>query len=89
MTAGIKCAACGRDALPTSSSGGDHHCYCSRHAAAFERMQAHHAAWARAYGQVPWEEYLDRLSKMKETGDLVKQVIEAEIRKKGKGKKGG
>jgi hypothetical protein len=83
-TATAKCAACGRDC----GNGKAHcHCYCSRHAKAFEQLQAHYAAWVRAYGHISWDEYLSRLSKMKETGDLVKQVIEAENQVKRRGKK--
>lgn len=83
-----KCAACGRDCGNEKA-----HCYCSRHAKAFEQLQAHHVDWVRAYGHITWDEYLSRLSKMKETGDLVKQVIEAEAKKnkteKEKEKNGG
>ena len=38
-------------------------------------------SWVDAYGGVSWEDFLGRLSKMKETGSWVKEVIEAELKK--------
>ena len=69
-----KCAACNRNALPEGR-------YCAQHSQALDRVTEHYKAWVGAYGGIPWQEFLDRLSKMKETGSWIKEVIEAESKK--------
>jgi hypothetical protein len=65
-----KCVACHRSA----QSGK----YCLHHAQAFQSLNDHYGAWVDAYGKVSWHDFLEKLSKMKETGSWVKEVIEAE-----------
>ena len=69
-----KCAACHRKAMP----GGR---YCLHHQQALDSVTGHYRAWIDSYGGISWEEFLIRLSKMKETGSWVKEVIEAESKK--------
>jgi hypothetical protein len=41
-------------------------------------MTSHYRAWVDAYGGISWKDFLNKLSKMQETGSWVKEVIEAE-----------
>jgi len=66
------CQACGKDAQDR---------YCKYHAKAFSNLQAHHQAWVRAYGSISWQAFLERLEGMQETGQWVKEVIKAELKK--------
>jgi hypothetical protein len=68
-----KCAACHRQA----SSGR----YCIHHSRALESLSSHYSAWVDAYGGISWQDFLNKLSKMQETGSWVKEVIEAELKK--------
>jgi hypothetical protein len=69
-----KCAACHRKTL-----SGD---YCTYHAQALASLTGHYGAWVDAYGGISWQDFLIKLSKMKETGSWVKEVIDAELKKK-------
>lgn len=69
-----KCVACHRKALP----GGT---YCLHHKQALDSMTDHYKAWVDAYGSISWQDYLTKLSKMRDTGSWVKEVIEAESKK--------
>ena len=55
--------------------------YCSYHEQALRTLKEHYNQWVRAYGEMPWKEYLRKLEKMKETGDWIKQVAVAELDK--------
>jgi hypothetical protein len=66
---------------PESVSGGKR--YCIYHTQAFELLKNHYRAWSEAYGNISWLEFLTRLSKMGETGQWVKEVIEVEVKKEG------
>lgn len=66
-----KCVACHRKAMSDSR-------YCSYHRQALESMTSHYRAWVDAYGGISWKDFLNKLSKMQETGSWVKEVIEAE-----------
>ena len=68
------CVACQRKALPDSR-------YCLHHKKASDSMADHYRAWVDAYGGISWEDFLNRLSKMPETGSWVKEVIAAELKK--------
>lgn len=68
-----KCAACHRIAL----SGN----YCQYHSQALESLTGHYKAWIDAYGGISWQDFLGKLSMMKETGSWVKEVIEIELKK--------
>jgi len=69
-----KCAACHRKALPEGK-------YCMYHRQALDSITNHYKAWVDAYGGISWEEFLIKLSKMKETGSWVKEVIGAESKR--------
>lgn len=66
------CQACGRKAQDR---------YCSYHEKALQNLRAHHDSWMRAYGDISWEKFLEKLEGMQETGDWVKEVIRAELKK--------
>lgn len=69
-----KCAACHRKVLSGS--------YCPYHAQALASLTGHYKEWVDAYGGISWQDFLDKLSTMKETGSWVKEVIAAELKKK-------
>lgn len=69
----MKCAACTRES-------GDKK-YCGYHARALEQLKSHHESWVDAYGGISWHDYLKRLYQMEETGQWVREVIEAELKK--------
>jgi hypothetical protein len=69
----MKCAACSRDAAGKK--------YCRHHSQAFEQLQEHYKTWVRAYGEMSWDGYLAKVREMKEAGDWVKEVIEAETKR--------
>ncbi|MEO9363033.1 MAG: hypothetical protein ABI348_03945 [Nitrososphaera sp.] len=71
-----KCAACARE-----SDGSGSKKYCSYHTRALEQLKSHYDSWVEAYGDISWQDYLQRLHKMEETGQWVKEVIEAEMKK--------
>jgi hypothetical protein len=66
------CQACGKDAKGS---------YCKYHERAFLDLQEHHKTWVRAYGSISWREFLERLEGTQETGQWVKEVIKAELKK--------
>jgi hypothetical protein len=70
-----KCAACHRKALPDSK-------YCLHHKQASDNMLSHYKAWVNAYGGISWEDFMDKLLKLKETGSWVKEVIAVEQKMK-------
>jgi len=69
-----KCAACYRKALPDGK-------YCLQHKQAFDSVMNHYNAWVEAYGGISWEEFLNKLTKMHETGSWVKEVIAVESKR--------
>jgi hypothetical protein len=69
-----KCAACHRKALPDSQ-------YCLHHKHASDSMVDHYKAWVDSYGGISWQDFLNRLSKMQETGSWIKEVIAVELKK--------
>ena len=69
-----KCAACHRKAVSNSK-------YCSNHKKASDSMADHYRTWVEAYGGISWKHFLNKLSKMQETGSWVKEVIAVELKK--------
>lgn len=69
-----KCAVCYRKALPDGR-------YCLHHKQALDSVTSHYRSWVDAYGSISWEDFLKKLSKMRETGSWIKEVIEAESKK--------
>jgi hypothetical protein len=70
MTRQDRCAACHRTKLAGK--------YCLHHARALQSIKDHHRVWSEAYGEISWPEFLDRISKMDETGKWVIEVIDVE-----------
>ncbi len=70
-----KCVACHRKALLDDK-------YCVHHKQAFDNMVNHYKVWVNAYGRISWEEFLNKLLGMQETGSWVKEVIALELEKK-------
>lgn len=68
----MACQACGKDAQGL---------YCRYHEKAFSSLQEHHKTWVRAYGDISWEAFLEKLDGMQETGQGVKEVVKAELKK--------
>ena len=44
-------------------------------------MVDHYKVWVNAYGRISWEEFLNKLLGMQETGRWVKEVIALELEK--------
>ncbi len=44
-------------------------------------MKNHYKVWVKAYGSISWEEFLNKLVGMQETGRWIKEVIEVELKK--------
>lgn len=65
------CAACHRKTLADNK-------YCIHHAQALQSLKDHYSTWSEAYGKISWREFLDRVSKMDETGSWVREAIEVE-----------
>jgi hypothetical protein len=63
-----KCLLCG--APGESEAGG----YCTQHALALRKLHEAFPQWSRAFGGIPPEEYLSRLSKLAETGEQIRKV---------------
>jgi hypothetical protein len=68
----MKCAACSRDAKEK---------YCKYHLQALEQLKSHYGRWVDAYGGISWQDYMQKLLKMEETGSWVREVIEQEMKK--------
>jgi len=69
-----KCAACHRISVSESK-------YCIHHKQAFDILVNNYKTWVDGFGGFLWQDYLIRLSKMQETGNWVKQVIDVELKK--------
>ena len=71
-----KCRACSRDASLNA--------FCSYHAQAYDALKKNYDLWCDAYDKdkISWEEYLERLLELKETGSWVKDVILLELKEK-------
>ena len=61
-----ECPICGRDLQEE---------FCSYHQTAFNNLKEMHAEWEAAAG-LSWENYLDRISDLEETGRWIREVIE-------------
>ena len=48
--------------------------YCRAHARAHATIQGTYPRWLEAYRKLPFEEYLERVSKLAETGARVKEM---------------
>jgi hypothetical protein len=68
------CRACPRK-VPTTKK------YCSYHSQALDDIKEHYMKWVHAHGHVSWNDFLDRLLNMNETGSWIKEVISVELKK--------
>ena len=70
----IKCVACTRKCCANSK-------YCTYHHDAFLNLKQKYETWTYAYGQISWEEYLNKLITMSEVGVWTKDVLVIESKK--------
>ncbi len=54
--------------------------FCAYHGAARDALKKGHAAWKQAYSGMSWDEYLQRVKAIENTGQWVREVIEMEER---------
>ena len=66
-----KCAACHRRPLAGKK-------YCVHHSQAYDGLLNHYRVWVEAYGGISMQDFMDRLTKMGETGSWAREVIEVE-----------
>jgi hypothetical protein len=62
-----RCFLCSRAAITNES-------YCIMHAAALSKVRERFPDWQRAMGDISWERYLERIIRLKETGDSSREV---------------
>ncbi len=67
-----KCSACSRTVWKER--------YCVYHGQALKKLKEHYNKWLKAYGKISWNDYLNKLLYMEETGIWIKEVILAELR---------
>ncbi|TFH06729.1 MAG: hypothetical protein E4H14_10140 [Candidatus Thorarchaeota archaeon] len=60
------CPICGRDKQDQ---------FCSYHQTAFDNLKKMHTTWENAAG-LSWEDYLDKISDLENTGRWIREVIE-------------
>jgi hypothetical protein len=54
--------------------------YCKKHFTALTEIQKKYPDWQKAYENLSWERYLDTICKVKETGELAREVALKELR---------
>lgn len=67
-----KCFACARKASTSK--------YCSYHAQAFNNLKEQYTTWVHAYDTISWNDFLNKLLQLNETGSWVKDVIIVELK---------
>jgi hypothetical protein len=67
------CCVCSRKVLTTKK-------YCFYHNQALDDIKEHYAKWVYAYGVISWNDFLNRLLYMDETGSWIKEVISVELK---------
>lgn len=60
------CPICGRDLLER---------FCSYHQTAFDNLKEMYVKWETA-ASLSWEDYLDKISRLEDTGRWIREVIE-------------
>ena len=71
-----KCSACSRKATTKK--------YCFYHNQAFDSLKEYYKIWVEAYEVISWNDFLNKLLKMNETGSWIKEVIVVELKGKNK-----
>jgi hypothetical protein len=69
-----KCSACSRKALTRKK-------YCFYHSQAIDDIKEHYKKWVYAYGIISWNDFLNKLLSMNETGSWIKEVIAVELKR--------
>jgi hypothetical protein len=70
-----KCLACYRKASENSK-------YCLYHDKAYQNLTDHYTSWMNAYGRISFEDFMIKLSSIRETGRWIKEVISVELKGK-------
>lgn len=65
----MRCKVCAR----RTKEEGEH--LCQYHRGAVETLRKGYSAWNYAYSGLSWDEYLDRVKTLKDTGRWIKEVI--------------
>ncbi|MBN2228953.1 MAG: hypothetical protein JW779_05105 [Candidatus Thorarchaeota archaeon] len=65
-----ECPICRRDRT------GDDGVFCSYHNEAYGNLKHNFERWNQAFGGITWEEYLEKIDYLENTGQWVKEVIE-------------
>lgn len=74
----MRCKACNKEA---NEKG-----FCVYHHGAYLKVMEAYKMWKRAYGELTWEDFLDRLEKNEYTGQWVRDILGIMREKHDKGK---
>jgi hypothetical protein len=66
-----KCTTCSRKVLK----------YCFYHSQALDDIKKYYKRWVHAYGIISWNDFLNKLLNMDETGSWIKEVIAIELKR--------
>jgi len=71
----MRCIICEKERIETSE-------YCIYHTQDRKYLEESHKKWNEAYSiNLTWDQYLDKLSKLRSVGIWIKQVIDIELKK--------
>jgi len=63
----MKCKLCSREAVSD---------LCRYHEGAKRMVDASYHAWVKAYGEIEWRDYLDKVKRNEQTGQWAKEIAE-------------
>jgi len=63
----MKCKLCNREAILD---------LCRYHEGAKQRVIAGYRTWVKAYGEMEWKDYLDKVKRNEQTGQWAKEIAE-------------
>ncbi len=63
----VKCKLCSREAVSD---------LCRYREGAKRRVDAGYRTWVKAYGEIEWEDYLDKVKRNEQTGQWAKEIAE-------------
>jgi hypothetical protein len=69
-----KCSACSRKVLTRKK-------YCFYHSQALDDIMEHYKKWVHVYEIISWNDFLNKLLNMNETGSWIKEVIAVELKR--------
>jgi hypothetical protein len=55
--------------------------YCCHHSQALDDIMEHYKKWVHAYEIISWNDFLNKLLNMNETGSWIKEVIAVELKR--------